>query len=275
MCEHHAGETRKDGSVFLTRRQLVSGLAAGSVVALSGCVTNPETGRSQLMLVSDGQLSQAAAASWQQIKRKERISRDPALNARVRGIGSRIVSATGRSTAGWEFVVFDSDQINAFAMPGGRVGVYTGIINVMDNDDQLATVLGHEVGHVTARHSAERYSQALAAQVGATITQVVVSDEDARMASAIFGAGVTFGILLPYSRQHELEADKLGVVYMHRAGFRAEESVRFWQNMSRAKQGSGSPPEFMSTHPADSTRIALLRQEVARIQRREAKGKSI
>jgi len=249
----------------LTRRQLVSGLAAGTIVALSGCVQNPALGRQQLILVSEGQLAQLSVSAWNQVKKKEKISRNKTLNRRVRTVGSRIVSAAGLGGQNWEYVVFDSKQANAFVMPGGKVGVFSGIMKRMENDDQLATVLGHEVGHVTARHSAERYSQQLAAGVGMTAAAAALEAGDVRGArdiAAILGAGVTFGVLLPYSRRHELEADRLGLTYMARANYDPRQSVRFWQNMTANRKGA-PPPELMSTHPSDATRIAALRQQLA------------
>lgn len=250
--------------VTMSRRDLVKGLAAGYVVALTGCVQNTALGRQQLILVSEGQLAQLSASAWTEIKRKEKLSRDPGHNKRVQAVGSNIVKAAGMDRQSWEYAVFEDKQANAFVLPGGKVGVNTGILQRMDNDDQLATVLGHETGHVTARHSAERYSQQLAAGVAMTAAAVALEQGDvggAPQIAAVLGAGLTFGVLLPYSRQHELEADRIGVDYMARAGYDPRESLRFWQNMSSTREGT-PPPEFMSTHPSDETRIAAIRGQL-------------
>ena len=253
--------------IIMSRRKLVQGLAAGSIVAVSGCVQNKAIGRSQLMLVSDGQIAQMASASWTSLKRQTKISRDRDLNRRLQNVGSRIVQTAGLQNQPWEFTVFDDDQANAFVLPGGKVGFYTGIFKRMKNDHHLATVMGHEVGHVTARHAAERYSQQMAAGIGMTAAAVALEAGDVRggaQIAGILGLGVQFGLLLPYSRRHELEADRLGVNYMHRAGFDARQSLDFWDNMSKQRRGS-PPPEFMSTHPSDSTRKAVIRQELQRL----------
>lgn len=250
--------------IQMSRRELIAGLGAGYIVALSGCVQNPVLGREQLILVSDGQLAQLSASAWSQVKKKEKISSDPKVNRRVRTVGSRLVGAAGLGSQNWEYAVFDNDQANAFVMPGGKVGVYDGILKRMQNDDQLATVLGHEIGHVTARHSAERYSQQLAAGVGMTAASVALEAGDVRGAreiAAILGAGLTFGVLLPYSRRHELEADRLGLVYMNKAGYNARQAIPFWQNMTAQRKGA-PPPEFMSTHPSDATRIAAIQRQL-------------
>ncbi len=253
-------------TVVMNRRQLVCGLASGSVVALSGCVENPATGRSQLVLVSDAQLAQLSASAWTQLRQQTPVSRDAALNRRVTNVGQRIVNAVGLTRYNWEYTVFQSDQLNAFVMPGGKVGFYTGILELMETDDKIAVVMGHEVGHVTGRHAAERYSQQVAAGTLQTAAGVALQASDvsfAREAAAILGAGVQFGLLLPYSRKHELEADALGIDYMIRAGYDPRQAVPFWQSMA-ARSGGRRPPEFMSTHPDPANRIrqieGMLRQ---------------
>ncbi len=253
-------------TVVMSRRELVKGLAAGSVVAFTaGCATNPETGRSQLLFVSTEQLAQLSASSWTDLKRQERVSTDPRLNSQLQRVGARITSAAGRSNETWEYAVFDNDAKNAFVLPGRQVGFYKGIMDTADNDDQIATVLGHEVGHVTGRHAAERYSQTIAAAGATALAGVAVSQSDTRYKNeiaAVLGLGIQFGVLLPYSRKHELEADILGVDYMARAGYRPTEAVKFWKKMA-ADGGGQRPPEFLSTHPDPTTRIARLEQHIA------------
>tara|TARA_R110002110_G_scaffold406951_2_gene627461 strand:+ start:7243 stop:8055 length:813 start_codon:yes stop_codon:yes gene_type:complete len=251
--------------VELSRRQIIKGLAAGYIVAVSGCVENQMLGRQQLMLVSDSQIVQLSAATWTQIRKEKKVSTNRTLNRRLGTVGPRIVQAAGLQNRNWEYTVFKGDEANAFVLPDGKVGFYEGIFKRADNDDQLATVMGHETGHVAARHSAERYSQQMAAGVGMQAAQVALQAGDVSGASAIasvLGAGLQFGILLPYSRQHELEADRLGVNYMAQAGYDPRQSLRFWKNMSAQQGRNAPPPEFMSTHPSDATRMAALQQQL-------------
>lgn len=265
--------TEASAPIELSRRELVSGLASGSVVAfsgagLAGCAANAALGRRQLLLVSDGQLAALAAGVWRETLRRTPRRRD----ARLQRVGRRIVQAAARqypdrglARRGWEFAAFEDDQVNAWVLPGGKVGFYTGILDLMENDHQVAAVMGHEVGHVVGRHAAERYSQSLLAQVATTAAAAALSQSDARYGNeiaAVLGAGVTFGVLLPYSRQHEYEADRLGVDFMIGGGYAAPEALRFWQAMARRSGGRGRL-EFMSTHPLDSNRIAAMRRHLA------------
>jgi predicted Zn-dependent protease len=260
MCEIEV-ETR--GRVRMSRRALVAGLAAGSVVPLmplAGCTTNELTGRSQLAFISDAQLAQMSASAWQQVNAQERRSTNPAMNARLRSVGDRITEAAGRGNQPWEFVVFDNPEKNAFVLPGGKVGYFSGLMAISERDDHVATVLGHEVAHVTARHASERASQGMLAQLAAAGGQIAIAQSDIgfqREAAAILGLGIQFGILMPYSRLQELEADRIGVDYMHTAGYDVREAVRFWERMNAG--GGRRPPEFLSTHPDPVTRMADLR----------------
>jgi predicted Zn-dependent protease len=264
MCEV---ELTGAGKIAMSRRDIVRGLATGSVVALvplaASCTTNEVTGRSQLAFISDAQLMQMSASAWQEVNQAERRSTDPAKNARLRRVGEKIARASGRQSDPWEFVVFDNPQKNAFVLPGGKVGFYSGLLDIADRDDHVATVLGHEVGHTTARHSSERASQGMLAQLAQVGGQIAIAQSDIgfkREAAAMLGLGIQFGVLMPYSRLHELEADRIGVDYMHEAGYDVRESVRFWERMSEGSRGG--PPEFLSTHPSPETRIAQLRQHI-------------
>ena len=252
--------------VSMSRRQLVRGLATGSVVAFAaGCAENTALGRSQLMLVSEEQIAQLSAQAWQQSLQRERISRDPQLNARVERVGARVTRASGLNYP-WEYVVFDSDQENAWVLPGGKVAFYRGILETMENDHQIATVMGHEAAHLAGRHAAERASQQQAAGIGLGLASVALDAGDVENTAqwaAILGAGVTFGVILPYSRRHELEADRLGVEYMARAGYDPRQALRFWESKAAQSAGRNATPEFASTHPSDATRIAALRQYLA------------
>jgi predicted Zn-dependent protease len=249
--------------------RLKTSLAAAAVLAgsasLGACAYNEALGRSQVLLVDEGQLAQAAASAWTQTLSRQRTSSDPTLNRRVRDVGTRLVQAAGVGGQNWEYRVFESDQANAFVLPGGRVGVNTGLFKVVQNDDQLAAVLGHEIAHSTLRHAAERYSQTQLAQVGLGVAQSAAgrgSPNVARAISTFGGAGAQLGYLLPFSRTHELEADRIGVDYMARAGFRPSQAVQLWRNMA-AQDGRSGPPQFMSTHPSDATRIQQLEAYIA------------
>jgi predicted Zn-dependent protease len=252
-------------SSLMHRREILMGLAAGSIVPfVSGCAENAALGRSQLMLVSDGQLAQLSEQAWRDSLAQEKILRDPSYNRRLQRVGNRVVEASGQSHLDWEFVVFENDIVNAWVLPNGKVGFYKGIMDIMASDDQLATVMGHEVGHIAGRHSAERASQRMAAQYGMQIvgsligsTTDIAYDQD--MAAAL-GAGVTFGIILPYSRSHEYEADRLGVDYMVAGNYNPREAIDFWTGMSAMHEGQSM--EFMSTHPSDESRIVAMREHM-------------
>lgn len=230
------------------------------VALLTGCTTVPETGRSQLMFIDPSSEMKMGLQSFEQIKKETPISRDPALQARIERIGRRIAQSVGRDlpNAQWEFVVFDEPEtINAFALPGGKVGVYTGLINLASSDDEIAIVMGHEVAHVTSRHGGERYSQALAA-AGLGVL-VAVGTEDTKYRDyfrAAYGAGAVLGTLA-YSRHHETEADTIGLRFAAGAGYDPRAAVTFWKKMA-AKSGGGAPPKLLSTHPPSAERIANL-----------------
>ncbi|MGZ0654823.1 M48 family metallopeptidase [Coraliomargarita sp. W4R53] len=239
-------------------------LIVGTLLWGTGCHTVPQTGRSALHLVPSDQLTSMAATEFGQLKQETPISTNPTYNAMVRRVGERIayVAAPDMPNAQWEFVVFDDpDQINAFAMPGGKVAVYTGIFKVAQNDDDLAVVMGHEVAHVAAGHGNERVSQQLMAAGGALALQFGTKDMDSSdrtMIMAAYGAGATLGVMLPYSRYHESEADEIGLIYAAKAGYDPRAAIGFWERMEAQK--SGGTPEFLSTHPSGSTRIRKLNE---------------
>ncbi|MFT3780713.1 MAG: M48 family metallopeptidase [Nibricoccus sp.] len=243
---------------------LFNGLLAAGVLIVGACSTVPETGRKQLMLVSPDQESKMGLASFEEIKKQEKISQDPEFNARVRRVGERIAQSVGREldNAQWEFVVFESDQINAFALPGGKVGVYTGLLKLAKSDDELACVMGHEIAHVTSRHGAERTSQNYAVAGAGIIAALAMEAKDVdpakrNMVLAAYGVGTTGLIILPFSRTHESEADSIGLRFAAGAGYDPRAAVTFWQRMSAANRGA-KPPEWLSTHPSDETRIKNL-----------------
>lgn len=250
--------------VHMSRRDVIRGLATGSVVVLApGCTYNEELGRSQLLFVSSGQMAQLAASAWTDLKSQERVTNNPRYLSRVERVAPGVIQAAGGDPRQWQVEVFQSDQINAFALPGGKVGFYTGILDFMESDAEIATVMGHEVAHVNYNHSGERYSQSTLAQTGLSVAQVGLSGNQYQsQIMGVLGMGASLGVILPFSRKHELEADKFGVRYMHRAGYDASEALRFWEKMSANKAGGG-PPAYLSTHPSDATRIAQLKREIA------------
>mgnify|MGYP003633418482 FL=1 len=253
--------------INLSRRGIISGLAAGTVFPLiSSCTTNPATGRSQFLLVGDDAIATMAAAAWTDMKAQTPQTSNTALKNRVLNVWNRTAAGAGKQNEQWDVAVFDTDDVNAFVMPGNRVGVYRGITELTENDDQLSSVLGHETGHVIARHAAERYSIQTAAQVGLMAGQIAVGQSETlskygAAIGALGGAAVQYGVILPYSRSNELEADKLGVDYMHNAGYDVTQSVRLWELMDANSTGS-RPPEFMSTHPDPANRATALRQYI-------------
>lgn len=261
--------------VDISRRAIITGLAAGTVVPIvTGCTTNPETGRTQLAFMGDAQIAQMAASAWTDLKAQTPQTGDTRLKNRVLGIWDRIQDgATAASLSGrkwnqeqWDVAVFDQDTVNAFVMPGNKVGVYRGITELTENDDQLASVMGHELGHVAGRHASERMSIQLASQAALVAGQIAVASSESlkkygNTISVIGGLGIQFGVLLPYSRKHEIESDELGVDYMHKAGYKVAEAPRLWELMAK-KSGGNRPPAFMSTHPDPEYRAQNLRNYI-------------
>ena len=225
-----------------------------SVVIVTACATSP-LGRRQLKLVSDEQMTQMGVASFTDLKQKTPETRDAKASAYVGCVARNVTAAMGGGTA-WEVRTFEDKAANAFALPGGKIGVFTGLLKVAKTQDQLAAVLGHEVAHVIAGHSAERVSESLAAELGLSVVQASTG-----VNAEMLGVAANVFFLMPNSRTHESEADLLGMDYMARAGFDPRASIALWQNMSQS--GGQKPPEFMSTHPSDATRIRNLEQRLA------------
>ncbi len=240
------------------------GALAACALFVAACETNPYTGQSQFILVGDAQLAQMADQAWAQMLSEERVSRDQALNDRARRVSNRLVQAANLQHMPWEVVVFDSDERNAFVLPGGQIGVYRGMMQLADTDDQLAAVLGHEIGHVTARHAAERYSRQVGAGVGAQVLGGVLGGQNpdsVRTWQQVFGMGAQYGVVLPYSRGAENQADLLGIDYMVAAGYQPREAITLWQKM--AAEGGARSPAFLSTHPDPASRIVEIERYIA------------
>ncbi len=241
-------------------------LVAATAAGLAGCSENAATGRRQLVLVDDAQLVGLADKAWAELAAKIPPVRDPAVQARLARIGRRLVAVAGRDDLDWSFTVLDSPELNAFVLPNGRVGFFRGLLELAQGDDEVGSVLGHEIGHIVARHPAERLSQDLAVQAGVSIAQRLLSQDAGEYADelgAALGMGAAFGVILPFSRAHELEADRVGVGLMRKADMDPQAAVRFWERMAERGAGQPKPPEVISTHPADGRRMEALKAVVA------------
>lgn len=219
-------------------------------------------------VLSDEGLARQAGAQFEEMKRRDRVSPNTDYKAMIERIGKRITDVAEVDVPGteWEFVVFDKPEPNAFAMPGGKVGVNTGLIDLANgNEDQIAAVIGHEVAHVAFRHSNKRMTQAMGLTLGGVILDVAMRDKDRkdrRIARAAYGVGSTVGLMLPYSRQHESEADHRGLYYSAMAGYDPRGSVTFWKKMN--ERNKGRMPAFLSTHPDPGRRIEDLQANMPR-----------
>jgi len=241
---------------------------------LGSCATSP-LGRSQLILFPDAQMREMGVAAFKEMQSQTPPVTDAVVNRYVRCVADYIVRAVpGENPANWEVRVFDDQQVNAFALPGGKIGVYKGLLEVAENQHQLATVIGHEVAHVLAKHSNERVSTNYAVGAGMQVVQIASGAESAaqRELFGLLGLGVQVGVLMPFSRRQEAEADLLGLDLMADAGFDPRDSVKLWQNMSR--QSDAKPPEFLSTHPSDARRITELNARMSAAMQRSLSARS-
>lgn len=234
---------------------------SGSII--TSCATAPVTGRSQLILTSPSEENEMGATAFREVLSTSTLSKNQSYNESVTRVGNRIAKVADTPAYDWDFKVIDDDeQINAFALPGGKVGVYTGILPVAQTEAGLATVMAHEVAHVAARHGGERVSSGLLAQLGAVGISAALGGGDPYVREAVmqaYGLGANVGVLLPFSRGQESEADRIGLIYMAQAGYDPREAIAFWERMDEAVRGKGQPPEFLSTHPGYGTRINNLR----------------
>lgn len=216
-----------------------------------------------LDLVPDQQVEAMGAEAWQAIRAETPASTNAEYQGRAERIATRLLTADGQNPSEWEVVVFRGDEANAFALPGRKIGVYEGMMRMARSDAQLAAVIGHEIAHVNARHPSERLSSQMATQAGIDIAGSLLgagTGGDPRLIAGILGAGAQFGVLLPYSRSQELEADRLGLHMMAEAGYDPRASVELWQGMKSA--AGGGPPTFLSTHPAPDDRIEQLQAQM-------------
>jgi Putative Zn-dependent protease, contains TPR repeats len=226
---------------------------------------NPETGRVSHVALSSEQEAALGLQSYQEVlAQAQTVDSGPELQI-VKRVASRLATATGNAGADfqWQVALIQNSQVNAFCLPGGKIVVYTGILPVAASEAALATVLGHEMAHATSRHGSQRIFEQNLAQTAMTGVAISLSDMDydkQRTIMGALGAGAQYGVLMPFSRKHESEADQIGLIYMARAGYDPRESIQFWQRMEQA--GSVQPPEFLSTHPSHGTRIQQLEAEM-------------
>ncbi|MDR0797091.1 MAG: M48 family metallopeptidase [Tannerella sp.] len=240
----------------------------------TSCGTVPLTGRRQMLLISDTELITASLTQYDTYIKSTTLSTDKAKTATVERVGKKISEATETylrqngfeselANFQWEFKLVKENQVNAFCMPGGKIVVFEGLLPLIASDDELAVVIGHEVAHAVAKHSNERMSQEVLTQYGAAIVDAALSTRTSAIQSlgnTVFGLGAQLGVMLPYSRQHEYEADYIGMIFMTLAGYNPESTITFWQKMSGGGSGGGS--DFLSTHPSDDKRIAELQRRM-------------
>jgi predicted Zn-dependent protease len=253
-------------------------IATGMVIIgcflFSACSTVPVTGRQQLSLVSSADMLSASDQQYSDfLKANKVVPAGDSRTAMVKRVGKNIQSSVEQyfrqnnlslSGYSWEFNLIDDKEANAWCMPGGRVVVYTGILPLTKNEGGLAVVMGHEIAHAVAEHGDERMSQGLLAQLGGAALSQALSEkpqETQQLWMTVFGVGAQYGVLLPFSRTQESEADHLGLIFMAMAGYDPNQALSFWQLMAQQNNGQ-SPPEFMSTHPSDDSRIAKIREEL-------------
>ncbi|GAB3383146.1 M48 family metallopeptidase [Spongiibacter taiwanensis] len=237
----------------------ISALVAALAGLMIACVESP-TGRRQVLLFSNAEMSQMGTTAFDEMKQKMTVSTDSSVNRYVSCVADAVTAILPSEWRGsWEVVVFKEDSANAFALPGKKIGVHTGILKVAKTQDQLGTVLGHEVGHVLAQHSAERLSLQSVAGTTTQLVGVMLGEGAGKdTVMGLMGLGTQYGVVLPYGRAQESEADVVGLDLMAQAGFNPEASIALWQNMSAAN--AGQPPEFLSTHPSHETRISDLKK---------------
>ena len=260
----------------MTNRIATLTLALLTLAAFAAsCVKTPVTGRRAFILLSEDEETKLGADAYKEALEKEKVCGDNATLSMVKRLGNDIASAANREKWDWQYKVIDSPKtMNAFALPGGKVAVYTGIFKPAQNEAGLAAIMGHEAAHAVARHGAQRVSQALLVQAGLSAASLSVNDPKQREAIlGGLGAGAALGILLPFSRENESEADEIGVIYMARAGYDPREAVKFWERFKKATGGNKGTPEFLSTHPAPSSRIRALKKLLPKAQDEYRKAK--
>ncbi len=239
---------------------------------LCSCRSVPVTGRSQFLLTTESYENSLGAESYEEYKKEYPRSKNAEYNAALERCGNAIKAVAGMDDFDWEFTVLDSEIQNAFCLPGGKVAVYSGIMDGMDNEAELAFVVGHEIGHAIARHGGERMSRSIIQSVGAVLVSAAFNSETV---DAIYGTTTEVGVMLPYSRSNESEADIIGLVLMARAGYDPSASYTFWRRFTNNAEGSSKLEAILSTHPCDSDRIRAMEENepMAREEYNQAKTK--
>jgi len=249
--------------VAMSPRPWIGGVCA-IVLGVAGCQKNPETGRRQLLLVSEAHERELGAASYQKVLATQRISRDPRETEPLARVGARIAAAAAKPDFHWEFHVIEDDRtLNAWCLPGGKIAFYSGIFPVLENEAGMAFVMGHEVAHALLHHSAERMSEQMVAQGITTLVHLSVHQADPRHEAIVmtgFGMATQVGVMLPFSRQHEAEADRVGLELMAKAGYDPHAAVDVWKRMSA--MNPKQPPAWLSTHPSHESRIADMEKHL-------------
>lgn len=251
-------------------------------IFLAGCGSVPVTGRKQILLVSDQEVLTSSLTQYNDYMKSAPKSTQKTQSAMVTRVGKKIAAATEQylrengladeiKNFSWEFNLVKDNQINAFCMPGGKIVVYEGLMSLVESDDELAVVIGHEVAHAVAKHSNERMSQQILTQYGAKILSQSLSQKSSAIqtiANQVYGVGAQYGVMLPFSRKHETEADYMGLIFMQMAGYNPDVAINFWQKMSASGK---SVPEFMSTHPSDQRRINDIQEALPQIKEKYRK----
>ena len=262
---------KRFGSIKTALMSCVASVCVG--LFLTGCGSVPLTGRKQMLLVSDQEVYEAGLTQYKEYMAQSELSTDAKTTAMVKSVGQKLAEATEKylrangfesdiENLKWEFNLVKNNEVNAFCLPGGKIVVYEGLFAIAQNEAELAVVLGHEIGHAVAKHSNERMSQQILTQYGAAILSQALSQKSAAVqgvAVNVFGLGAKVGMMLPYSRKHEYEADYMGIVFMEIAGYDSQSALDFWTKMSA---GGGNASDFLSTHPSDTKRIAQIKSRM-------------
>ncbi|MDD3055329.1 MAG: M48 family metallopeptidase [Aliarcobacter sp.] len=241
-------------------------LAIATLIVIAGCTyKTPYTNRSQMIFMSQKEEMALGEKSYKESLSQSKIITGTKDATRIKNIGARIAKVANRSDFEWEFNLVEDEVVNAFCLPGGKVVVYTGILKMAKNDDQLATVISHEIAHALARHGAERMSSSMVQQglqVVGNIALGVTAPQYQNLFNQTYGVGTQLGVMLPYGRMQESEADEIGIYLMSQAGYNVNEALKFWENMSEGKK-EGS--DFFSTHPSSTNRISDIQKVIAKL----------
>ena len=236
-------------------------IVAVSVSLTVGCETVPFTGRSQLVLTSPAQEAQLGEQAWKEVLSQNQVSGNSKYNIALKRVGANLAKAANKPDYKWEFLVFENTEPNAFCLPGGKVGVYSGLFQYTANEAELSSVVGHEIGHAIARHGGERMTQATGQEIGGQLLSTGLNGKSAgtvQAAMIAYSAATNLGVMLPYSRTQEYEADTLGLVFMAKAGYNPNAAITFWQKFGQVSQTS-KIGEFLSTHPMSEKRIEEMK----------------